>query len=122
MSIFNLPQQFHRFLTILPRKAHLPYIRRALRVEYNTNDLTPDEALLIAGNLAYDKQGAGRLMRITGKSAAQLVSENPRRKPRAKWRRRLHRWLMSIEGSESFAAAHNRCLSPEYRNDVYEED
>jgi hypothetical protein len=117
-----LPKQFHRFLTILPRKAYLPYIRRTLRVEYNTNELTPDEALLIAGNVAYDKQAAARLLKESGKTAAQLVIENPRRKPRAKWKRRLHRWLMSLEGSESFAAAHNRCLASDYRKELYEEE
>jgi|SRR5690242_15416561 len=121
MSIFNLPHQLRRYLTFLPKKAHLPYIRRALRVDYNTADLTPDEALLIAANLAYDKQGAIRLMRESGKPALQLVIESPRRKPRANWKRRLHRWLMSLEGSETFAAAHNRCQSPEYRKELYEE-
>jgi len=122
MSLFNLPHAFRRYLTFLPKKAYLPYIRRTLRVDYNTADLTPDEALLIAGNLAYDKQAAARLLKLSGKTAAQILSEHPRRKPRANWKRRLHRWLMSVEGSESFTAAHNRCQSPEYRKELYEED
>lgn len=121
MSILSIPRSFKRMLTFLPRKAHLPYIRRSLRVEYNASDLTEEEALLISHNLAYDQRAARRLLKDSGKTAVQLVLESPHQKPRANWKRRLERWLMRMEGSESFAMAHNRIMLPEHRKDVVEE-
>ncbi len=122
MSLFTLPRQFKRMLTWLPRKAYLPYIRKTLRNDYDAADLTPDEALLISGNLAYDKRAASRLLKESGKTAAQLVSENPRRAPKPDKRRRFRRWLMSMEGSVSFEVAHNRLQLPEHRRDIVEYD
>lgn len=121
MSLLSFPRGFRRMLTFIPRKAHLPYIRKALRVEYNASDLTESEALLISHGLAYDKAGAKRLMVDTGKSDIELVEESPHKKPRANWKKRFQRWLMRLEGSETFAVAHNRLMIPEYRKDVVEE-
>jgi hypothetical protein len=120
-NVFRLPRQLHRLLTYLPKKAHLPTIRKTLRNDYNASDLTADEALLIAASLAYDKRGAALLMQESGKSAVQLVKENPKRKRRANWKRRFVRWLMRVEGSESFAAAHNRCQLPEFRKEIFDD-
>lgn len=90
-------------------------------MDYNASDLTPEEALLISANLAYDKVAAARLMKESGKSASQLVEENPRRKPRAKKMKRLLAWLRRLEGSESLAAVTAQIQAPEYRQDVYED-
>lgn len=120
MSLFRLPRQMHRLLTYLPRQAYLPYIRRTLRSEYEAKDLTPEEALLISANVAYDKASAAYLLRSTGKSAAQLAAENPKRKPVPNWRRRLKTWFMSLEGSEPLGKAYNRTLLPENRKDIVE--
>lgn len=121
MSVFSFPRNLRRMLTFLPQKRYLPYIRKALRTEYNASDLSEDEALLISHGLAYDQAAARHLLKTSGKTAVQLVAESPYTKPRANWRKRLKRWLMRMEGSESFEAAHNRLMLPEHRKDIVEE-
>lgn len=118
-NFLRLPKNLHTLLTYLPKQAQLPRIRRALRTDYDAADLTPDEALLISAALAYDKRGAARLLKESdGKPAWQIVRENPRRKVRANWRKRLRTWFRTLEGSETLAQAYNRTLYPENRKDV----
>lgn len=117
----RLPKNLHTLLTYLPKQAQLPRIRRALRTDYDAADLTPDEALLISAALAYDKRGAARLLQESGKPAWQIVRENPRKKARANWRKRLRTWLRSLEGSESLAQAYNRTLFPDNRKDILDD-
>lgn len=93
----------------------LPYLRRRLRVDYDITTLTPDEALLIAGNLAYDQAGARYLLKSTGKTAIQLLAENPHQEYRPNMKKRFHSWLMRLEGSMTFEVANSYIHSPEYR-------
>lgn len=121
MSLLRFPFQFHKMLTRLPIQAHLPRIQRRLRSDYDAAELTPDEALLISANVAYDKAAASYLLRTSGKTAVQLVLESPRRKARPNWRRRLRTWFQSLDGSESFTSAYNRTLLPEHRKDIIDD-
>lgn len=120
-SFLRLPKNLHTLLTYLPKQAHLPRIRRALRNDYNAADLTPDEALLISAALAYDKRGAARLLAESGKPAWQIVRDNPRRKVRPNWQKRLRTWFRTLEGSETLAQAYNRTLFPDNRKDILDD-
>jgi hypothetical protein len=110
-----LIHKFRRMLLYVSLQQRLPRLRRRLRVDYDVNTLTPDQALLIAGNLAYDQAGARDLLKTSGKTATQLLEENPHQEYRPNMRKRFYSWLMRLEGSMTFEVADSFVHSPEYR-------
>lgn len=110
-----LIHKFRRMLTHVTLKQRLPRLRKRLRVDYDVNTLTPDEALLIAANLAYDQTAARYLLNTTGKTAAQLLEENPHQEYKPNKLKRLKSWFMRLEGSMSFEVANSFIHSPEHR-------
>lgn len=76
----------------------LPRLENSLTVGYHRESLTIDEELILLRGVAKDPAEARRMMKEYGAAnAIELLKLLPAHK--INWRRRLRRWLLTLEGS-----------------------
>jgi hypothetical protein len=109
-------------ITYIPRRRKLTPLARGLRTEYDSRDLTPDEALLIA-HFNCDQNYARWLIRDhPDKTAAQIVELYPHKPPIVKRWKRFISLLQRMEGTYSLGIAVNNIHAPEHRRKVEDDD
>lgn len=79
-------------------REQLPRLENSLTARYDPMALNDDERLILLAGVAKDPAEARRIMSEYGATnAIELLKLLPKRK--INWRGRLHRWLLSLEGS-----------------------
>lgn len=90
---------FRRFFK-LPEHRKLPSLKNTLTTEFSQNRLDPDIELVLLMGLVRNPAEAIKLMeRYQVQTAADLFHALPPRPRFANVKNRVHRWLISIEGS-----------------------
>lgn len=97
----------------------LPRLDNSLTVNYDRTALTEDERLILLRGVAKDPAEARRIMREYGASnAVELLALLP--KPKINWRRRLRRWLLTLEGSHQSDPSKDSFWPPGHSNNYIE--